>query len=203
MRDFMKKYSYNAVKLFVSQIAISLFGLTLAIACAKIGDAMKVISSICAVVFYLFMVYTSMWEVGSKDKFGIDYGKIAERPLTGLYIGLMANSLNLVLAVIITLCRTFPDGGTFSAIGGIAGSVAIFIEGMYSGLLTLKLNELPLNSFGVTYFIITIPAIAVSTVAYYLGTKDMRTSRIMIPETPEEAEIKRDKKKGKKKTDEL
>ena len=90
----MKKYSYSAVKLFVSQMAISLFGLVLAIACAKIGKTMQVVTSIGAVVFYLFLIYTSMWEVGSKDKFGVDYGKSESKPLTGLYIGLLANSLN-------------------------------------------------------------------------------------------------------------
>ena len=195
----MKKYSYSAVKLFVSQIAISIFGLVLAIACARIGKTMQVVSSFGAVIFYLFLIYTSMWEVGSKDKFGIEYGKFEASPLTGLYIGLLANSLNFLLALIITVCHAFPDGGALSAVGGVAGSIAIFIEGMYSGILTLKIGELPLNSFGISYFIITIPAIAASAIAYYCGIKGYHFTKLMVPENPEEAEIKREKKLARNK----
>ncbi len=194
----MKKYSYSAVKLFVSQIAISVFGLVLAIACAKIGKTMQVVSSVGAVVFYLFLIYTAMWEVGSKDKFGIEYGKFEAKPLTGLWIGLLANCLNLLLALVITVCLVFADGGVLSSIGGLSSSIAIFIEGMYSGILTLKIGELPLNSFAISYFIITIPAIVTSALAYYFGTKGYHFTKIMVPENPEEAEIKREKKKARK-----
>ncbi|MBQ4140853.1 MAG: hypothetical protein IJD70_05905 [Clostridia bacterium] len=195
----MKKYSYSAMKLFVSQMAISVFGLGLAIACASIGSTMQIVSSCGAVVFYLFLIYTSMWEVGSKDKFGIEYGKFEAKPLTGLYIALLANSLNFLLAIIIAVCKTFPDGGVISAIGGVAGSIAIFIEGMYSGILAIKIGELPLNSFGISYFVITIPAIITSALAYYFGTKGYHFTKLMVPENPEEAEIRREKKKARNK----
>ena len=194
----MKKYSYSAVKLFVSQMAISLFGLVLAIACAKIGKTMQVVTSIGAVVFYLFLIYTSMWEVGSKDKFGVDYGKSESKPLTGLYIGLLANSLNFLLAIVVTLGFLLGDGGILSKIGALCGTVAIFVEGMYSGLLSIHIGEVPLNSFWFSYFIITLPAIATSAVAYYAGVKGILFTKIMIPETPEEAEIRKEKKKARK-----
>ena len=194
----MKKYSYSAVKLFVSQMAISLFGLVLAIACAKIGKTMQVVTSIGAVVFYLFLIYTSMWEVGSKDKFGVDYGKSESKPLTGLYIGLLANSLNFLLAIVVTLGFLLGDGGILSKIGALCGTVAIFVEGMYSGLLSIHIGEVPLNSFWFSYFIITLPAIATAAVAYYAGVKGILFTKIMIPETPEEAEIRKAKKKARK-----
>ncbi len=186
------------MKLFVSQMAISVFGLVLAIACAKIGKTMQVVSSVGAVVFYLFLIYTSMWEVGSKDKFGIDYGKFEAKPLTGIWIGLLANSLNLLLALVITVCLSFADGGVLSSIGGLSSSIAIFIEGMYSGILAIKIGEAPLNSFAVSYFIITIPAIVTAALAYYSGTKGYHFTKIMVPENPEESEIKREKKKARK-----
>ena len=115
----MKKYSYSSVKLFVSQMALSLFGLVLAIACAKISKAAQIVVSVGAVIFYLFLIYTAIWEVGSKDKFGIEYGKFEAKPLTGLYIGLLANSLNIVLAVFITLGLCLGNGGILSKIGGL------------------------------------------------------------------------------------
>ena len=197
MSEFMKKYSYSAVKLFVSQMALSVFGLVLAIACAKIGKTMQIVSSVGAVIFYLFLIYTAIWEVGSKDKFGIEYGKFEAKPLTGLYIGLLANSLNLLLAVIITLGLSFGDGGVLSAVGGLCGSIAIFIEGMYSGLLSIHVGGAPLNSYWYPYFLITIPAIVTSAFAYYSGIKGIHFTKIMVPETPEEAEIRREKKKAR------
>ena len=197
MREFMKKYSYSSVKLFVSQMALSLFGLVLAIACAKIGKTMQVVVSVGAVIFYLFLIYTAIWEVGSKDKFGIEYGKFEAKPLTGLYIGLLANSLNIVLAIFITLGLTLGNGGILSKIGGLCGSIAIFIEGMYSGILSIHIGEVPLNSFWYPYFLITIPAIATSAIAYYSGIHGKNFMKIMIPETPEEAEIRKEKKKSR------
>lgn len=195
----MKKYSYSAMKLFVSQMAISVFGLVLAIACAKIGKTMQVVSSVGAVVFYLFLIYTSMWEVGSKDKFGIEYGKFEAKSLTGLWIGLLANSLNLLLAIVITVCLIFADGGVLSSIGGLSSSIALFIEGMYTGLLSIYVGGAPLNSFGLSYFVITIPAIVTAALAYYFGTKGYHFTKIMVPENPEEAEIRREKKKARNK----
>lgn len=197
MSEFMKKYSYSSVKLFVSQMALSLFGLVLAIACAKIGKTMQVVTSVGAVVFYLFLIYTSIWEIGSKDKFGIEYGKFESNPLIGLYIGLLANSLNLLLAFLITLGLSFGDGGVLSTIGALCGSIAVFIEGMYSGILSIHVGGAPLNSYWYPYFLITIPAIATSALAYYMGIKGIHIAKFMVPENPEEAEIRKEKKKAR------
>ncbi len=199
MSEFMKKYSYSSVKLFVTQMALSLFGLVLAIACAKIGKTMQVVTSVGAVIFYLFMIYTAIWEVGTKDKFGIEYGKFEAQPLTGLYIGFIANIPNFILAVFITLGLCFGDGGILSTIGGLCSSIAIFIEGMYSGILSVHVGEVPLNSFWYPYFLITIPAIATSTLAYIAGIKGINFAKFMIPENPEEAEIRKEKKKARNK----
>ena len=198
MREFLKKYSYSAVKLFVSQMALSVFGLVLAIACAKIGKTMQVVSSVGAVVFYLFLIYTSMWEVGSKDKLSVDYGKSDMKPLTGLYVGLLANSLNIVLAIFVTLGLIFGNGGILSTVGGLCGSIAIFIEGMYSGILSIHIGEVPLNSFWYPYFLITVPAIVTSAMAYWSGVCGKTFMKIMIPENPEEAEIRKEKKRARK-----
>lgn len=197
MSEFMKKYSYSSVKLFVSQMALSLFGLVLAIACAKIGKTMQVVTSVGAVVFYLFLIYTSIWEIGSKDKFGIEYGKFKSNPLIGLYIGLLANSLNLLLAFLITFGLSFGDGGALSTIGALCGSIAVFIEGMYSGILSIHVGGAPLNSYWYPYFLITIPAIATSALAYYMGIKGIHIAKFMVPENPEEAEIRKEKKKAR------
>ncbi len=198
MVEFLKKYSYSSVGLFVKQIAISIFGLVLAIACAKIGKTMQIVSSCAAIVFYLFLIYAAMWEVGSKDKFGIEYGKFEGKPLTGLYIGLIANIPNFLLAAVITFCMIGAEGGIISMIGAGASAGALLIEGMYTGLLSVHVGGAPLNSMWFMYFLIPLPAVGISTLAYYLGTKGAHFTKILIAENPEDAEVKREKKRAKK-----
>jgi hypothetical protein len=194
----MQKHSYSAVRLFVNQIAISIFGLVLAIACGKVeNETLKIVASVGAILFYLFLIYAAMWEVGSKDKFGIENGKIKSLPLTGLYIALIANTLNIILAVIITLSSFAPDGGTLHAVGAISSVIALFIEGMYTGILSVDLNGIPLNDYWLSYFIIIIPSLAVSALAYWFGVKGYHFSKILIPENPEDAEIIREKKNAR------
>ncbi len=200
MREFMQKHSYNAVRLFIDQIAISIFGLVLAIACGRVeNDTLKIITSVGAIVFYLFLLYAAMWEVGSKDKFGIDNGTKKNTPLAGLYVALLANSLNLLLAVVIFACSFSSEGTAFYTVGALARVIALFIEGMYTGLLSLDIGGVALNNYWLSYFVITIPALVTSAIAYWCGTKGYHFSKILIPENPEDAEIKREKKKARKK----
>lgn len=196
--EFIKKHSYSAVGLFVKQIAISIFGLVLAIACHQISETVKVVSSVCAIIFYLFLIYAAIWEVGSKDKFGIEYGKIKSQPLTGLYIGIIASIPNFLLAILATLGILFADGGVFSTIGAIGSSGALFIEGMYTGLLSVNVGGAPLNTLWFMYFLIPLPAIGISALAYYLGSKGIHFTKILIAENPEDAEVKRQKKKSRR-----
>ena len=188
------------MRLFVNQIAISIFGLVLAIACGRVeNEVLKIAASVGAILFYLFLLYAAMWEIGSKDKISVECGKIQPVPLTGLYISLIANSLNIVLALLITVCSFAPEGGSLHAVGAISSVIALFIEGMYTGILSLDFNGLPLNDYWFSYFIIILPSLAVSVFAYWFGVKGYHFSRILIPENPEDAEIKREKKKSRKK----
>ena len=57
---------------------------------------------------------------------------------------------------------------------------------MYMGTLaTVKVGEVTLNGFWWSYFIITIPAMLVSTVAYIAGVKDFHITKMGIPDLPE------------------
>ena len=200
MREFLQKHSYSAVRLFVNQIAISIFGLVLAIACGKVKDeTLTVVASVGAILFYLFLLYAAMWEVGSKEKIAIESGRLKALPLTGLYIALVANSLNIILAVIITVSSFAPEGGTLHAVGAISSVIALFVEGMYTGLLSIDLGGLPLNDYWVSYFIIILPSLTVSTLAYWFGVKGYHFSKILIPENPEDAEVRREKKNARNK----
>jgi hypothetical protein len=155
----------------------------------------QVLSSVFSVVFYLFLIYYMTWEIGAKDGIRVEHGRKRARPLTGLYMSLLANSLNFVLAVLAAFIKPF-------------GAVAIMLQGMYAGIMTIKyktgivdgeLVDLPLNDAWWSYFLIILPALLVSTISYIFGTKNIGLSRVLAPTNPEQEEVKRIKKQSKRK----
>lgn len=187
MKKFFSKYSYDCVKLFLNQIAISMFGLVLALASGMARNSvLQITTSICAIIFYLFLEYTVAWTVGAKDRISIDLGKEKRNLWVPVKLWLLSNSLNLIVAVFITLGKTFPDIKAFSSLGGIGSLIAIIIQGMYSGVLTVDfIPGFPLNSIWPTYFIITLPALIVIFVSYLLGVKNIHFTNMLSNPNPE------------------
>lgn len=196
MKSFWKRYSYSIIKLFVNQFAISIFGLVLALACGKAENStLMYVTSVGAIIFYLFLLYAALWEVGAKDKIVVDGGRLPKNYLNGLYMGLLANVSNFILAILVSIGLLFADGGVISKIGGVSSSISIFVQGMYSGLLAIDVGGAPLNSYFFVYFLIPLPAVLICTLSYFFGMKNYHLTKLLISETPEEAEIKREKKK--------
>ncbi len=183
MKAFFERYSYDTVHLFLNQIVISMFGFALAMATAKAdNDTLLLWSSIGSIVFYLSLVYGSAWKIGAKDKLSIEYGKIPFKPLRGLLLSLIANSLNFLMAILITI-------GTLCGMGGLESVgriIALLSQGMYQGVLSVgKIGGESLNNMWWAYFLTSIPAMLVSLVAYIAGAKDFHITNMGIPELPE------------------
>ena len=183
MKAFFERYSYESVRLALNQIAISMFGFALAMTAAKAeSDSLLLWSSIGSILFYLVLTYGSAHRTGSGDRLSIQYGKIPFRPLTGLLLSLIANSLNLILAVLITIGQ-YTD---LAGISDISRVIALLIQGMYQGVLaTVSVGGVTLNGLWWSYFLITIPAMLVATVGYIAGAKDFHITKMGIPEYPE------------------
>ncbi len=204
MKDFFERYSYDSVRMLLNQFAISVFGFSLAITALKAeNETLLLITSLGSILFYLALNYGVAWRVGSKDKITIDLGRRTFRPATGLWISLLANSLNLLLAVIAMI-------GALAGIGGmeaIGGSIAVFIQGMYQGLLAyVKIGDAELNKFWWVFFLTPLPTLLISFVGYVAGVKDFHITRMGVPELPEsdrptKAERREQKKSEKEKHD--
>ena len=96
MKRFLERYSYDCVKLLLDQVAIAIFGLVLALASGMAkNNVLQIVTSVCSVIFYLFLVYTVMWSVGARDRIAIDLGKIRKSYLTPVKMWLLAHSNNL------------------------------------------------------------------------------------------------------------
>lgn len=178
MKGFFQKYSYSIIKMFVNQFAISLFGVVLAMATAAAGNnALTVAVSIFAIVFYVFLIYTMTWEIGAKDRISVDYGKMPNRPHTGLLLSLVANIPNFLLAILYAIA--YPFMGTHRWAGNlnaVLNLLSAILEGMYRGLLsviTLPSGRPMLNAWW-SYFLIIVPALIASWLAYIAGFKNFR-----------------------------
>ncbi len=182
MKSFFSKYGYTAVKLFLNQFAIALFGLALSLACGASGNTtLQWVTSLFAVLFYLFLEYAVMWEVGAKDGISAVARKEPRRLWRGLLISLCANVLNLLFALLILPGAFAPKGSAVSGMSSAFSVAALLLEGMYSGLLALRFRGIPLNQYAWVYFAIIAPALIVSFAAYVLGHYNLHFTNILIP----------------------
>lgn len=174
MKNFFSQYGYNTIKMFVNQFAVSLLGAVLSMATSTTGnDTLTLVVSVCAILFYLFLIYNMTWEIGATDKISVDVGKKTYKPLTGLFMSLLANIPNFIIAIVFTIGMLFAQtNGNTAAMAKLA---AVVCEGMYFGtLMTIEIGGTPLHGFWWMYFVITIPAIVAATTAYFLGHRNFR-----------------------------
>ena len=201
MKTIFKKYSFGMVKLFITQCVLGLFGFVLALTALQ-ADSLAITIGIIAlsIGFYLFLVYVTTWGFGSKDMPAIEAGRMKRSVSTGLIIGIGANVPNFILATIHAVTLPFAQSNRIlSAICGITRIVFLFINGMYTSILSaIKVGDVELNDKWWVFFIIPVPVIIVTTVAYMLGSKEIHFTKLLLPMTPEELEIKRENKMKKK-----
>ena len=170
MKKFMSRYSYESVHLFLNQFAIGLFGLTLAFAAGMAKNTeLRTATSIFSIVFFLFLQFVAMWKVGASDRVSADLGKLKLDLSVPVKMWLLANSLNLLLALLISLSLWFDGVGALGAIGGVAIAIKHIVEGMYTGVLALSVGGVTLNSLWFMYFLTTLPALIIIFVAYVCG----------------------------------
>lgn len=174
MKDFFSRYSYQTVHLFLNQVAIGLFGMVLALAAGMAeSDGLKIGTSIFAVIFFLFLQFASAWRVGSEDRVSVDLGKRKRDLLVPIKMWALANSLNFLLALFISLGLWFPGVGFFSVLGGIASPIKLVAEGMYTGLLSINVGGQPLNTLWFMHFLTPLPALLAIVVAYLCGLNNI------------------------------
>ncbi len=177
MKNFFGKYSYSIVKMFVNQFAISIFGSVLAMATERAGNnTLTIIVSGFAIIFYLFLIYTMTWEIGAKDRISVDVGKKEYRPMTGLYMALLANIPNFVIAILYTIAS--PSMATARWAGNLAVGTrfaSVILQGMYLGITSaIQVAGKALHGIWWIYFLIIVPSLITSWLAYYLGHKNFR-----------------------------
>lgn len=192
MKSFFRQYSYSIIKMFVNQFAISIFGIVLAMATLAANNTVLTwIVSIFSIVFYLFLIYTMTWEIGAKDRISVDVGKMVYKPFIGFWMALVANIPNLLIALCYSIASPFLDTYRWAQnLNAVTNLLSALLEGMYRGLLSvivLPNQQKALFHFWWTYFLIVIPALVTSLVAYIAGFKNFRMFAQYFNKKPNQA----------------
>ncbi|MBE6670800.1 MAG: hypothetical protein E7593_01190 [Ruminococcaceae bacterium] len=188
----MKKFFSDGfdiiLKLLVTQLGMTMFGTMLALASKDMLNADKknspvlLITSLVSIFLYLFLIYVHLWEKGAKDRIKVDTGRMDKQIFKGFYLSLVANSINIILGLIMVISRPFCDFVNNSRsltcqLFGVANDIARLIQGMYNGLLIyIDPNGMTISPF--FFLLITIPAIVVAGSAYMIGFSNRKISKL-------------------------
>lgn len=198
---FFERYSYTVFKLFLNQFAIGIFGAVITLALSKIGgkdealsDTVMIIASVLATVFYLFLTYTTIWPVGGKDRISADVGKLSTMPMRGVLLSLIANIPGLIIATLYVISEFAGQTGM-----KLAMRVAtLFLNGMYYGILAGApagaADAAKLLNYWWMYFLVILPAIIVTGVGYYLGTRNFHLTKMLEHQYPDSDRDTKNKK---------
>ena len=184
MKKFLKDGFDTITKLIVTQLGMTMFGLMVTMAtrampgASKENDPMLLAVSLVSTIMYLFILYFHIWEKGAKDRIKVDGGRMEKQTLKGLYLSLVANSLNILLGLIMCSTYYFCDfvNGLDSIqcqIFGSANDIARLIQGMYTGLIIYISPDAQATSPFI-FLAIVIPALVVTSLGYYFGFKNMK-----------------------------
>ena len=133
MKSFLKEYSYSMVKLFLNQIAITLFATMVSIATFSDRKILLAIS-IFSILFFLYLNYTTLWEIGSKDQIRVEGGRLKSNSTRGLWMSFGANIPNILLALL-TGIGAIINTAFSQSMSMICDIISRFLNNMYFGTM--------------------------------------------------------------------
>ena len=163
--------------MLVNQLAISIFGIVLAMAAmAANSNPLAIAVSIFSIAFYLFLIYTMTWDIGAKDRISVDIGKKPYRPHTGVLIALVANIPNFLIALLYSIAAPFMTTKVWAgSLNTLVMTVSALTQGMYRGLLSVwVISGSEAYKLWWTYFLIILPCLITAWIAYFAGFKNFR-----------------------------
>ena len=196
MREFFEENGKAVVKLYVNQIAMSVFGIMVTFASAQ-SDLLVLLASFLSVGLYLFIIYSMMWDAGAKAAAKTlraeDSGaRKIKTPFLIVLFGSLFNILCYALYAVLKIyaaAKDIAEGGV--AFFGNALWIAMrMLNGIYMGLeasifpnpnIGLAEGEVPVSIVMFTppyYFFLTLaPLFLTGIAAYYLGASEISILR--------------------------
>ncbi len=194
---FFKENSYDVMRLFLNQFAFAVFGIVLVMASRMANDGQFGVLSLCAgifsALFYMYVLYATLREMGTKHKIRVDNGRMPRDKQYGLKLMLFAQVPNFVLLFFLLLgfLLAFVFGGAPDISGGANGAAKVgvnmytiaqlilyFLQAMYDGIIGYILpaasDARTCLGIMIAYFISVIPGILVCWGSYNMGLHDKK-----------------------------
>ncbi len=181
---FIKEHSYEIVRLFLNQIALAFFGLVLFFATGLASDGkvgvFSLVASIFSVLFYLYILYATVLEMGQKDSIKVESGSLKEDRLKGLKLILLAQVPNFLILFVMGLGWILAYLFRLATPGLYMYSFSVvvmqFLQAMYNGIVSFIIPSAAEQGSALLLFaafcISTLPQILVCFGAYILGLKN-------------------------------
>jgi hypothetical protein len=178
MKKFLKENFSMVSKIWANHFGMMVFGLMVSVAAGMLSKQFwggnriaQIIAGAFAVLLYMFLLYTALWEKGASDKIKIDGGRLEKNKLYGMYVSIYANAIFIFIGLLIVL---FYHVGLRDA-SGVLSVITSFLNGMYSVFTGMCPEWFPY-----IHIIVQIPSIIVCTFSYLLGINGVR---YILPET--------------------
>ncbi|MBR2465750.1 MAG: hypothetical protein IKB38_02325 [Clostridia bacterium] len=183
--SILKRHSYDIVKLYIDQIGINVFSLILIFAIGSVSSSIGVqlALSVFTTLFFGFILYTTAWDMGAKDRISCDSGRCAACPLKGLILSLFANIPNFLLSLLAAVFLLISKTGSeamFSA-GTAMITLTKFTMAIYHGIVHAAasfsngwsvVDNAVVISLG--YFLVPVISIAITQFGYSFGFKEKK-----------------------------
>jgi len=195
MKEFWAVIGYSVVKLYINQIAMSVFGLmVIGYAGGQEGILLLFLASVLSIGLYLFIIYSMMWDAGAKAAAKTLRAEDAgvRKIETPFYIILFGSTVNIILYVIYGFARfyssannlidfstnTVDENAAAVAAGGLLEIIIKMTNSIYMGFEAIFYTENMIMRTPAYYFFLTlIPLFAVGIGAYYLGASEISIMR--------------------------
>ena len=181
------------VKLLINHFVSGLYSLILfAVFSMAFGGEYQFVGSLIAISFYLFMIYSFMWEAGSKRAVGLDSDKMKKTDgILVMIVGSLPYYLTTVFCAILSFFTTNAEFAerAVDRIYDILFYVNVFFsQSMYSGLFASIFGGIPSVS-PFLYLASLIPGLVVGSLAYIFGSKNFRLRTVFGIKYNEESYI--------------
>lgn len=186
------KYDYKTPikKLILNQFGAALLGIMLFMASGS-TVWLTIITSLFSIGFYMVITYTSMWDIGSKDRLKFDGGRLDKNYFRITKAALFANIPNIILGLICVLCTAFDSMKNSAVV--LCRIIILFWESMYSGILWYLMPKTAEGAYAVVanpkgtfimmlFLAIIIPSLVSATLGYIAGFNNF----VIIPKKKKE-----------------
>ncbi len=190
--DVIKSNGSYIVKLFINHFVSGVYSLVLYIVLSVAFEGKYIIAgSILSILFYLYLIYSFMWEAGAKRAVG--YNSKPVRITDGAVVISVASCVFYFTTLLAFVLSFFTTNAEFAekTVDVIYNSLfyvnVFFTQSMYSGLFSEIFGGIP-NVSSAWYLVSLLPGIIVASLSYYMGSKNFRIRTIFGIKYNEEKE---------------